>query len=110
MYEFRYDSNMIMKTQEKILFTLGQYLMNEIKTEDIYEAFSMNKEIFVFSNYITKPKYYDNSNKLLLIKWKVEFVGLMPKMYSILVDDSSDHNKAKGANKSVIAVISHGEW
>ena len=30
-----------------------------------------------------------------------EFVGLKPKMYSCLVDDNSEHEKAKGVNKNV---------
>ena len=38
--------------------------MYEIKTEDVYDDFSSDKEIFGFSNYLTKSKYYDNSNKL----------------------------------------------
>ena len=60
--------------------------MYEIKTEDVY---SSNKEIFDFSNYSTKSKYYDNSNKLAIGKMKdetggiaiEEFVGLKPKMH-----------------------------
>ena len=39
-----------------------------------------------------------------------EFFGLKPKMYSCLVDDSSDHNKTKGVNKSVLARVSHSEY
>ena len=38
-----------------------------------------------------------------------EFVGLKPKMYSILVGDSSESKKAKGVNKSVVAKISYNE-
>ena len=29
----------------------------KFKTEDFYEDFSNNKEMFDFSNYLTKPKY-----------------------------------------------------
>ena len=36
--------------------------MYEIKTEDVYENLSSYKEIFDFSNYSTKSKYYDYSN------------------------------------------------
>ena len=64
--------------------------MYEIKTKDVYEDFNSDKEMFDFSNYLPKSKYYDNSNKLvngimkdetrsIVIK---EFVGLKPKMYS----------------------------
>ena len=31
-------------------------------------------------------------------------------MYSLLADDSSEHKKAKGVNKSVVSRISHGEY
>ena len=35
-------------------------LMYEIKTEDIYKDFSSDKEIFDFSNYLIKAKYYND--------------------------------------------------
>ena len=31
-------------------------------------------------------------------------------MYSFLVDDSSEHNKAKGINKNVVATIIHNDY
>ena len=39
-----------------------------------------------------------------------EFFGLKPRMYSCLVDDSSDHKKTKGVNKSAVARVSHSEY
>ena len=42
--------------------------MCEIKTEDVFEDFSKDKEIFDFSNYSAKSKYYDDSNKLVVDK------------------------------------------
>ena len=39
-----------------------------------------------------------------------EFVGLKTKMYSFLVDDNSEHKKAKGVNRNVVAKISHNEY
>ena len=69
--------------------------MYEFTTENVYEDFSSDKLMFGFSNYSTKSKYYDNSNKLNIGKmkdetWGVaieEYVGLKPKMYSFLVDN-----------------------
>ena len=93
--------------------------MYEIKTEDLCEDFSKGKEIFDFSNYSAKSKYYDGSNKLVLGKMKdetagvaiEEFVGLKRKMYSFLVDDSSEHKRAtKGVNENVVVTISHNEY
>ena len=77
--------------------------MYEIKTEDVYKYFSSDKDMLDFSNYSTKSKYYDNSNKLVL--WKMneetsgfaieEFVNLKPKMYSLLVDNNREPKKPK---------------
>ena len=69
--------------------------MYEFTTENVYEDFSSDKQMFGFSNYSTKSKYYDNSNKLNIGKMKdetggvaiEEYVGLKPKMYSFLVDN-----------------------
>ena len=64
-------------------------LMHEIKTEDVYEDFSKNKELFDFSNYSAESKYYTDSNKFVFHKMKDEtgtavikgFLGLKVKMY-----------------------------
>ena len=73
--------------------------MYEIKAEDVYKDFSNDKEMFNFSNYSTKSKYYDNSNKVVVGKMKDEttdeFLGLKTKINSYLVDDNSEHKKAK---------------
>ena len=44
--------------------------MYEIKTKDVYKDCSNDKEMFDFSNYSTKSKYYDNSNNLVVGKIK----------------------------------------
>ena len=82
------------ENKSKLLFTDTDSLMYNIKTEDVYEDFSSNKQRFGFSNCSTKSKY--NSNKLVIGKMKnetggvpiEEFVELKPKMYSFLVDNS----------------------
>ena len=40
--------------------------MYEIETENFYDNFSKNKEMFDFSIYSAKSKYYDNSNALIV--------------------------------------------
>ena len=70
--------------------------------------------MFDFSNYWTKSKYYDNSNKLVIRKMKdetggvviEEFFGLKPKMYSFWVENN-ENKKTKGVND---ATISHNEY
>ena len=55
MYEFHYD---YIKNKHgnnsRLLFTDTDSLMYEIKTGDVYEDFSSNKEMLNFSNYSTK--------------------------------------------------------
>ena len=86
-----------------LLFTDTDSLVCGIKAEDVSEDFSKDKEMFNFSNYSTESKYYDDSNQLGVGEMKdktggvaiKEFVGLKPKMYSFLVDDSTGHKKNK---------------
>ena len=60
----------------RLLFTETDSSMYEIKTEDIYEDFSKGKEMFDFSNYSAKPKYHNDSNKLVVGKMKYEAAGV----------------------------------
>ena len=84
--------------------------MYEIKTEDVDEDFSNDKEMFDFSNYSTKSKYYDNSTKLVVGKMKdetagvaiEECVGLESRMHSYLVDNNNEHKMAKGIKKMLL--------
>ena len=101
----------------RLLFTDTDSLMYKIRNQDVCKNFRKNKELIDFSNYLAKSKYYDDSNKLVVGKMKdetadvavKEFVGLKSKMYSFLVDDCSEHKKAKGVNKNVVAKTSHNE-
>ena len=77
--------------------------MYGIKNQYAYEDLNSDKEMFDFSNYFTKSKCYDNSNKLIIGNMKdeiggvaiEEFVGLKPKMYSFLIDNN-EHKNQKG--------------
>ena len=77
LYEFHYDyiKNKY-DSKSKLLFTETDSFMYEIKTQDVYEDFSSNKEMFDFSNYSPKSKCYDNSNKLVIGKVKDEIAGV----------------------------------
>ena len=104
LYEFHYN-NIKNKydNKSKLLITGAGSLMCEIKTEDGYEDFSSDKEMFDFSNYSTKSKYYDDSNKLVIGKMKdetggvtvEEFVGLKSKICSFLVDIKKQKTRIK---------------
>ena len=74
--------------------------------------------MFDFSNYSSKSKYYDASNTLVFGKMInemggvaiEEFVGLNPKIYSILITNSSEYKKAKGVNRNVAPKIGHNNY
>ena len=61
----------------------------------MYEDFNADEEMFDFSYYSVKPKYYDDLNKLFVVTINDETVGvaiekfveLKPKMYWLLVYD-----------------------
>ena len=77
MYEFHNDYiNNKYENESKLSFTDTDSSIYEIKTEDIYEDFSSKNVMFDFSNYSTKSKYYDKSNKLVIAKMKDEKVGV----------------------------------
>ena len=90
MYKFHYD---YVKNKygnnSRLSFTDTDSLMYEIKTEDVYEDFSKNKELFDFSDYSSESKYYNDSNKFAFHKMKDEtgpaaikgFLRLKVKMY-----------------------------
>ena len=77
MYEFnyyyiknKYDN------KSELLFTDTDSLLYKMKTENVYEDFCSDKEMFDFSNYSTKSKYFDKSNKLVIGKMKDETGGV----------------------------------
>ena len=73
MYEFHY--NFIKNKygiKSRLLFTDTDSLMYGIKIEDVYDDFIKNTEMFDFSNYSAKLKYYDDSNNLVAGKMKDE--------------------------------------
>ena len=96
--------------KSKLLFTDTDSLMYEIKTENVFEDFSSDKELFDLSNCWTKSNYYDDANKSVIGKLKSktgvaaikEFVRLKPKTYSLLAENY-ENKKAKGVNKNAVA-------
>ena len=80
MHEFHYDYiNNKYGNKSKRLVTDPDSLMYEIKTEDVSEDFNSDKEMFDFSNYLTKSKHYDDSNKSVIGKVKDENAGVALK-------------------------------
>ena len=78
MHEFRYGyiRNKYDK-ESKLFFTDTDGLKYGTKFEDVYEDFSSDNEMFDFSNYSTKSKYYNDSNKLVIGKLKDKTGGVV---------------------------------
>ena len=60
----------------------------------------------MFQNKLVVGKMKDETGGISI----EEFVWLKPKMYSFLLDDSSEHEKTKGVNINVVATIGHNEY
>ena len=85
-------------------------LVYKIKTEDFYKDMKQNMPLFDTSEYPKNHPCYSNENeaKLGLFKDETagtpirEFIGLRSKMYSVLLDDNNESQKAKGIKKSYL--------
>ena len=89
------------------MFTDTDSFVYEIKTEDVYEDFYEDKNLFNYGDYPLNSKFCDPVNKKVVGKIKdefkgriiSEFVGLKSKIYSLISVDNKEVTKAKGVNK-----------
>ena len=101
-YEFHYKY-IESKSDGKLLLTDTDSLIYEIKAEDVYEDFYLDKDLFGFSDYLVKSKFCDLKNKKIIgkikdeLKRKIidEFVGLKSKMYSLFTINDKKSYKSK---------------
>ena len=92
-----------------MLFNDTDSVVYEMKKINVYEDFYQDKDLFDFSEYSSNSKFFDPVNKKVIGKMKdqfkgkimSEFVGLKPKMYSLISIDDKEVTKAKGVNKKV---------
>ena len=97
----------------RIKYQCTDSLVNEVEIENVYDDFSKNKEMFDFSNYSAKSNNCYDLKALAVGKMKdemgdvviEEFAGFKPKVYLILVGDSSKYKKARDVNENVAAKI-----
>ena len=104
MYDFYYNQ---LKAQYgescQLLYTDTGSLLLEIETEDVYKDMAQNQGLYDTSDYPQDHRLYSSANKKVLGKLKeecagqaiAEFVGLRPKMYSILEAGGKKPKKAK---------------
>ena len=69
MYEFHYKY-IKSKSDAKLLFTDTGSLVYEIKTEDVYEDYYVDRNLFDFSDYPLDSKFFDPVNKKDIGKMK----------------------------------------
>ena len=114
MYKFWYDYiNPKYGDRAKLCYTDTDSFIIYIKTEDFLEDISIDLE-----RWFDASNYHENYKRRLPIgknkkvpgpfkdelggKIITEVVALRPKTYAYLMDDGSDHKKAKGTKKCVI--------
>ncbi|XP_034266860.1 uncharacterized protein LOC117661806 [Pantherophis guttatus] len=121
MYDFYYNK---MKAQYgeccQLLYTDTDSLLLEIQTENVYEDMITQADLYDTSNYPKDHSLHSITNKKVLGKMKdecagvaiAEYVGLHPKMYSILEaggPEAKNIKKAQGVKKSVVKKHIHHE-
>ena len=107
MYQFHYE-HIVSRYGEraKLLFTDTDSLCYCIETEDLFADMLKDRDVYDTSNFPAKHDLESQTNKKVLGKFKSEtgarqpseFVGLRPKMYSLLI---SKNEKAKITAKGV---------
>ena len=108
MYDW-YNNKLKKKYGENctLLYTDTDSLLVYIKTKDVYKDMSETKDEYDFSDYPTDHPLNDETNKKVIGKLKdecadapiVEYIGLRPKLYSVLRTDEQLTKKAKGTKK-----------
>ena len=100
-----------------LLFTDTDSLVYKTKTDDVYEDFYRDKNLFNFTDYPQDSNLFDSVNKKVIgkmkdeVKGKItkEFVGSKPKIYYFVDVDGEEIKKVKSFNKSVVKNIIHKE-
>ena len=102
MYDFYY--NKLLKQYGKnvdLLYTDTDSLLLEIKTENVYKDMERNTEEYDTSDFPEDHFVHNTKNKKVLGKMKdecagrpiAEYVGLRPRMYSVLEASGKKHKK-----------------
>lgn len=102
----------------KLLMTDTDSLVYRLETTDVYDDMATDQEAYDTSDYPRDHPLYNRRNAKVLGKMKDEqagriikqFVGLRPKMYSILEANNKEIKKAKGINKCSTAKMRHKSY
>ena len=111
MYDFYYGQ---LKNQYgdrcQLLYTDTDSLLLDIETEDVYRDMIAHAGLYDTSDYPREHPLHSVENKKVLGKMTdecagrpiAEYIGLRPKMYSILEANGDNTKKAKGVKKYVV--------
>ena len=111
MYDFYYNQ---LRGQYgdrcQLLYTDTDSLLLEVQTEEVFRDMASQAELYDTSDYQPEHSLHSIANKKMLGKMKdecagrpiAEYVGLRPKMYSILAAGRGNIKKAKGVKKNVV--------
>ena len=118
MYDFYYNTLKARYGDKiRLLYTDTDSLIVHVQTEDIYADMAQNLDDYDTSNYPADHPLFSTANKKIIGKFKdelggkvmTEFIGIRPKMYSYVGEESG--KRAKGVKKSVLCkTISHDDY
>ena len=109
MYDFYYNHLKKLYTHNiRLLYTDTDSVIIHVTTEDIYADMMKHADLYDTSNYSPDHQLFSDTNKKVIGKFKdelggkvlTEFIGIRPKMYSYVGEDSG--KRAKGVKKSVL--------
>ena len=118
MYDFYY--NKLKKTygkDVKLCYTDTDSVIIQVDTNDLYKDMLKHADLYDTSNYAPGHPLYSDQNKKVIGKFKdelggkvmTEFIGIRPKMYSYVGEDSG--KRAKGVKKSVLKkTLTHEDY
>ena len=118
MYDFYYNTLKARYGENvRLLYADTDSLIVKVDTEDIYADMSQNLDDYDTSNYPADHPLFSTANKKVIGKFKdelggkvmTEFIGIRPKMYSFVGEESG--KRAKGVKKSVLCkTITHEDY
>ena len=118
MYDFHYNYIKQNYSDSKLLFADTDSFTYQIQTDNAYEDFYTNMQMFEVSGFRKESPFYNDENKRIIGKIKhkwngeiiEEFVGLRTKMYS-LKTKKEEMNETKRLRKNVVKKdINHQDY
>ena len=108
LYDFYYNQLEAQYGEScQLLYMDTDSLLLELETEDMYKNMAQNQTVYDTSDLPQDHPLYSSANKKVLGKLKdectgralAEYVGLRPKMYSILEAGGKKHQEGEGCKK-----------